>query len=125
MKKNGFTLLELMGVLIVLAILALLVTPVISKTIKNNKKKLYDIQIEVIEKAAKDYAIKNKDLLPEEGEAIIITLGELKKSGLIKEEVRNPMTKELFSNDLKIQIGNSHNQYTYTVLEDEVSGDQY
>ena len=110
------------GVLIVLAILALLVTPVISKTIKNNKQKLYQVQIEMIEKAAKDYAVKNRDLLPEEGKAIIITLGELKKSGLIHEEIRNPITKELFSNDLKIQIGNSRNQYTYTVLEEEMNG---
>lgn len=117
MKKRGFTLAELLGVITVLAMLSLLITPVITKTIKNNKQKLYNIQIHEIEKAAYDYAIKNTDTLPEEGVTVIITLGELKREGLIGQEVRNPITKELFSDDLQIEIANRNNRYTYTVLE--------
>ncbi|MCI8445872.1 MAG: prepilin-type N-terminal cleavage/methylation domain-containing protein [Bacilli bacterium] len=121
MNKKGFTLAELLGVITILAMLALLVTPVVTKTIKNNKQKLYNIQISKIEKAAYNYAIKNTDVLPEEGVTIVVTLGELKKEGLIDKEVRNPITKELFSDDLKIEIGNINNQYTYTVLDEEAN----
>ncbi len=117
-KKKGFTLPEVLGTIVVLALIALLVTPVVSKTIKNNKKKLYDIQIKEIERAAKDYALKNLDILPEEGTAITITLEDLKMGGFIDTEVRNPITKELFSDELEIEIKNDNNQYTYTVLED-------
>ena len=121
MNKKGFTLAELLGVITILEMLALLVTPVVTKTIKNNKQKLYNIQISEIEKAAYNYAIKNTDVLPEEGVTIVVTLGELKKEGLIDKEVRNPITKELFSDDLKIEIGNINNQYTYTVLDEEAN----
>ena len=121
MNKKGFTLAELLGVITILAMLALLVTPVVTKTIKNNKQKLYNIQISEIEKAAYNYAIKNTYVLPEEGVTIVVTLGELKKEGLIDKEVRNPITKELFSDDLKIEIGNINNQYTYTVLDEEAN----
>ena len=48
MKKNAFTLTEVLGVLIILAFLALLVSPFVSKAVKNNKQKLYDIQIKEI-----------------------------------------------------------------------------
>lgn len=122
MKKKGFTLTEVLGVLTVLALLALLVTPIVTKTIKNNKQKLYDAQIKIIEKAAKDYAIKNTDILPEVGEKIYITLGEIKRSGVLQEEVRNPRTKELFPDDLQIQITFENNQYVYRVVEQEVEG---
>ena len=122
MKKNGFTLTEVLGVLTVLALLALLITPVISKTIKNNKQKSYNDQIKIIEKADKDYTIKNTDVLPEEGTITYITLGEIKRSGVLQEEVRNPMTKELFPDDLQIKISFENNQYVYEVIEEESSG---
>lgn len=118
MKQKGFTLIELLGVLIVLALLAALVIPVVTKTVKNNKQKLYNVQIEAIEKAAKDYAIKNIDTLPEEGEVLTITLGELKRDGFVEQEIRNPITKELFSDDLKIEIRRKDEQYSYTVIDE-------
>ena len=120
MKKNGFTLTEVLGTLTVLALLALLITPVIARTIKNNKQKLYNAQIKIIEKAAQDYAIKNTEILPDEGMVSYITLGEIKRSGVLQEEVRNPRTKELFPDDLQIQITLENNQYVYRVEEQEV-----
>lgn len=122
MGKKGFTLTEVLGVLTVLALLALLITPVVSKTIKNNKQKLYNDQIKIIERAAKDYAIKNTDVLPEEGTTTYVTLGEIKRSGVLQEEVRNPITKELFEDDLQIQITLENNQYVYHVVEEETAG---
>lgn len=118
MKKNGFTLPEVLGVITVLALLALLIAPIITKVIKDNKQRLYNIQIKEIEKAAKDYALKNTDVLPEDGSSTIITLEEIKKGGYIQKDVRNPITKELFSDELKIEITNHYNQYTYTVLQE-------
>ncbi len=122
MKKNGFTLTEVLGVLVLLALLALLITPIISKAIKNNRQKLYDIQIKKIEQAAKDYSIKHIDVLPEEGNITYITLGEIKRSGVLQEEVRNPITKELFSDDLQIAITLENNQYVYRVVREETEG---
>ena len=121
MKKCGFTLIEVLGTLVVLSLLALLITPVVSKTIKKNKERLYQVQIEKIEKAAGDYAIKNTDVLPEAGQTSEITLGEIKRAGFLPEEVRNPITKELFSDDLKIEISYGMNQYIYKVIVDDRS----
>lgn len=118
MKKDGFTLIEMLGVLVILSLLALLIAPVITKVVRNNKQKLYDVQIETIEKAAKDYATKNMDILPEEGSTSAITLGQLKKAGLVQMEIRNPITKELFSDDLVVEIRNTNHQYIYKVVEE-------
>ena len=118
MKKKGFTLIEMLGVLVILSLLALLIAPVITKVVKNNKQRLYDVQIETIEKAAKDYATKNMDILPEEGATSAVTLGQLKKAGLVQMEIRNPITKELFSDDLVVEIRNTNHQYTYKVAEE-------
>lgn len=48
MKKNGFTLIELLAAIIVLGIISLIVFPTIDRTIKNQKKKLYDRQVQFV-----------------------------------------------------------------------------
>lgn len=117
--NKAFTLAELLGVIIILGLLSLLIVPTVNKTLGRNKEDLYQVQIHNIEKATKDYALKNMDLLPEsEGEFITITLGDLKKGGFIQNEVRNPITKELFPNDMEIKITFLSNDYVYEVQED-------
>ena len=118
---KGFTLVELLGVLIILAVIALITLPIVSMSIKNGKEKLYNSQIEEIKLAAEKWAYKNINLLPtKDGETITVTLLSLKQSGDIPLDTRNPRTGELIPNDLIITIMFKNNNYIFTV--DEESG---
>ena len=114
--KKGFTLVELLAVLIVLSVIVLITFPIINNSIKESKEKLYNSQIEKIKIGAKDWAYKNVSLLPtEEDETITITLLTLKQSGFLPLDIRDPRNNELIPNDLMITIEYKDNNYNITV----------
>ena len=113
--KRGFTLVELLGVLLVLAVIALITFPIVTKSIKDNKERLYNSQLEEIKLGAEKWAYKNLSLLPDQdGETITVTLLTLKESGDVPLDVRDPRTGELIPNDMMITIGFKNNDYIYT-----------
>ena len=57
--KNAFTLVELLGVIVILGIIAVLITPVISGTISENRTELSDTQKTLFVDAAKEYVAAN------------------------------------------------------------------
>lgn len=117
-KKHGFTLVELLGVIIILGVLALLIIPTIDKSLKAGKQKLYENQIENIELATNSWALDNLFALPEnDDEYIIVELGQIKASGYIDTEIINPLTGELFPNDTQIKITKKGKKYVYEVVE--------
>ena len=50
MNKKGFTLVELLAVIVILALLAIVSSTVVFKLIDDSRKDLYNDQIELIEK---------------------------------------------------------------------------
>ena len=116
--KKGFTLVELLGVIMILGILALVTTNVISNSLNESKNDLYNIQINNIIESAKVWANANVFSLPEnDGEFVDITLGELKEAGFMDDDVINPITNEQFSNSMKVRITKIGNNYSYNVEE--------
>ena len=114
--KKGFTLVEMIGAIILLGTLSLLVIPIVNKNIKQSKEKLYVAQIEEIKSATEKWAYKNMDLLPSnDGGVIEVTLLELKKSGDLPLDIRDPRTNELISNQSTVQIIYKNNIYEYIV----------
>jgi competence protein ComGC len=63
MKKNGFTLVELMAVFVVIGLLLILTVPNIIKVSKQSKTKAYDTKIKLIEQMAVYYGMENKSLI--------------------------------------------------------------
>ena len=93
MKKRGFTLIELMGVLIILGVLSLIIIPIVSNVLKEQKQNQYDQQIANIELMAKNFGSDNLVILPsEDGESMDITLGQLKSMGYVEKNIINPIT---------------------------------
>ena len=122
--KRGFTLIELMAVVIILAVIGLIAVPTVNKLIKDNKSKLYQAQISSIDDAAKVWSDKHVNLLPEQNEeAISIPLILLKQEGLLPLDFKNPITDEKFYDNMYIDIFFEKNSYTYDVIED--SGNDY
>lgn len=113
--KRGFTLVELLATLIVLATIGLIIFPVVSNTIRNGKENLYEAQIKEIEEATEKWAYLNIDLLPSEGSTTTLTILELKKAGFLPLDIRNPKNNELLPNDTQVVISCTKGIYSYSV----------
>ena len=115
-KRKAFTLIELMGVLVIIGILTVILVPVINNTIKNNKQELYDNQLKMIRLAAQNLATDNTYILPEEdGEEIYITLGQLRAMGYAEGTIIDPLTNKNFPDNLIVMIIKRGNDYDYVI----------
>lgn len=63
MKKNGFTLVELLAVIVLLALLMAIAVPSAFKLNSKVKGKAYNTKIDLIEQAANNYGQSNKSLI--------------------------------------------------------------
>ena len=118
MKKKGFTLAELLGVITLLGLLALIVIPIVDKTLKEGKDDLYESQIKMIEASAQMWGNDNLDLLPENIGTGYVTLSTLQDSGYLDEEIKNTKTGKSFEGSLQIKITGHGTYYTYEVMDD-------
>ena len=94
MKKKGFTLVELLGVITVLGITALLIIPSVEKIIKKNKEKALENNKKTIITATKNWITDNKQKIMD-GDEYIITVGDLKTSGYLEFNIKNPVTENV------------------------------
>ena len=82
MKNKGFTLIELITVIALLAIISLIIFPIIINKIDKGKENAYNVQINSIKKAAENFALKNISSIPQNsGDTLtlkdhVITKGE-------------------------------------------------
>ena len=94
MKNKGFTMVELLAVIIVLGMLAAILYPTIRKAINKNKQSLYNEQLDEIVNAAKLYGSDNLEKLPETiGEEKSIDVNDLISNDYI-EKMKNPKTND-------------------------------
>lgn len=104
MKRNAFTLVELLCVILIVSVLVVITIPIVTNNLKSNGDSIYNNMVNKILSASKDWASINVDSLPEEGEEIKITLGSLQSDGLISTDLKNPKTDALFPADMTITI---------------------
>lgn len=124
MKKNitnlGFTLTELIGVIVLIAALMLLLVPVVDKQLKESKQKLYQKQIDGIKLGAQTF-YSELNIKLDSNEQMKVYLSELKQANHIDKGLINPVTKKAFPNDMEIEIKNEQGIITYQVLENSGS----
>ena len=111
METKGFTLVELLAVIIILSLLALITSTAITKTVKDAKGDLTNVQKNLIVEAAKTWGAENLTELPDSGDCIYITLGDLKKYGLLESNVVNFDTNDEIPDSTKIKISASSDSY--------------
>lgn len=117
-KKNGFTLVEVLGVIVILGLLALLVIPAIDKTVKESNQTLYQAQLSTIIEGAKNWSSDHINELPINNGSITVTLEILQAGGYVPLDIKNPITEQPFPSDLIVRITEKNSQYQYKV-EDE------
>lgn len=93
MKNRGFTLVELLGVIVLLVLLAMITIPTIGSAIKNGKEKADKQTKENIVLAARNWAVDNKSSLPKEtNQKISVTIDQLQESGYLDKNIEMPST---------------------------------
>ena len=62
---KGFTLVELLGIIIILGVVALICFPKVNSMIKQSKQDAYDAQVKNIVDSARSWAVDNNSRLPQ------------------------------------------------------------
>ena len=111
MNKKGFTLMELLGVIIIITLLTTIAILGVTKIVKSSKEELSETQIESIRLAAEMWGVDNQKYLPNNNECSYITLDDLKKFALIDSNIIDFTTNEKLDDNLMIKITGVHDKF--------------
>ncbi len=87
MKNRGFTLIELVAVVIILGIIALVTTPIVIGVLNTSKESLSSEQKLAIENGARAWGIKRLVLNDEVPSREFVTIKELQEDGAIENKI--------------------------------------
>lgn len=123
MKKKGFTLVELLGVIVILGIIATITVPLIQRTIIENTETLYNDQVNSFEKAAKNYVASDVyNMTGCQTRICTVSLKQLQEKGFLPSgDIVNPKTDQKFDmeNVVDISYDGSTFSYSYDTSQDE------
>ena len=115
-KRKGFTLAELLAVIVILGIITSITVPIVTNQIDKYKTKVCVTQYDNILNAARSYGA---DHLTELGKSKTITLKTLNDGGYIDaSNMKDPITKNTISQNLKIIIEKVGKKYKYFIDND-------
>ena len=107
--KRGFTLVELLAVIVVLAAIIAIVVPTVSNVLTDSKKSLSKVQIKNIENAAKQYYLSEGN-----NANTCVNLSYLIENKYLNgEEIIDPDKKETMLGSVKITFNGSQYNYEY------------
>lgn len=115
MKANGFTLVEILGVVLILSLIVILAFPTIIENIRKSEDKIDTASKNLIQNAVELYIDDNKVNFSEKKE-YCINLGELFKAGYLKEPFIDTKTGKEISKEnksIEVTIGDEENEYKF------------
>lgn len=119
MKKNGFTLVELLGVIIVIVALSLVVFPLVINGFKKNKKEISAVTKNLIEDATITYMDENPNMYEKvEGNVYCISLSQVVNSGNLSSPLTDPSTGLDIPISHKVKVTIENRQYVPAYIAD-------
>jgi len=117
MNKKAFTLIELIGVITILGLIAIIAFPPLLKQIKGTKGKIDEATEILITTGASDYIEENKNDFPKtSGNIYCIKLQTLVDDNKVSKDLVDSEGNELdLGKYVKVEILN--NQYTYDIVD--------
>ena len=114
--KKGFTLIEVLGVIVILGIIAIITYPAIDNTIKESREKSYQENVKSIESAAVTYSVSTD--LGYNTEYQALELQTLKDAGLLKDkDITNPINNNVMAGCVLYRWITASNQYEFEYSE--------
>ena len=104
MKKNGFTLIEMLGVIVILSVLSLITVPIIDRSLNQGKENLSDIQEGQLKKALKNYYAEHLSEFNNINNRECKTIKKLKADGYLPIDLKDPKTDADLSEDIKVCV---------------------
>lgn len=114
MKNKGFTLVELLACIVLLAAVMLLVYPNVLERIQEEETEIVNKKKELIYTAAYDYIYENKNIYPVmEGKIYCVNMGYLSSLGRMPVDDYEDVLKVngLSNNYVYMQLGSDNNVY--------------
>lgn len=123
MNKKGFSLIELLGVLCVLGILACIVAVPVTKSIKDANINACKSQFQTVIEAAKQWGNENIYSLPDDiNETSTVSILTLKEAGLLENDLKNPIDKSNIDDTIVVNIKKTgKRRWEYSINEDVVN----
>ena len=119
MNKKGFTLIELIGVIVILALLTLIIVPNVVSFLQQGITDSKEFQDESIILGAKNWASDHKDELPDAGNTLNLQLSTLQSGGYIENNIKDPETGDKIDMDAVCVVITTENgrKYNYVVQD--------
>lgn len=119
MRKNGFTLVELIAIILVLSIVLTVSFTTLSKSLENSNERKYQTMIKNLEMATEEYVnlpgiYRTVDEDIKLGKRVVINIEDLINAGIIDEVPVNPKTKKEIDGYILVEK-NSDNEFIYIV----------
>ena len=113
MNKKGFTLIEILAIIILLSVIALITYPIINNLITDSKDELYDKQISELVRLSNTWVTKNITKLKMiDGYTYNLSFDELYEQGFVSDEqVKNPKTGQNLPGCMKVTFNSTNNGY--------------
>lgn len=123
MKKNAFTLIELLAILVILSVLVIILIPTLKDSIDEAKKSAYDDQVNTITSAAESYFI-NSNFRVDSNTPKVMYLNDIVSSEYIdSKEIVNPVTEDTMTGCVLIKYYS--NQYHYEYIDNITECSKY
>lgn len=120
-NKRGFTLIELIGIIVIIAIISMIAIKTVTSKIEKSTEKAYNIQINNIIQATKKYMLENETEDKYHLNTMCITIKNLQDKGYLeKGNIKNPKTSQNFDVDknyVKVKYNIEKNQYEYNFTD--------
>ncbi len=119
MKSKGFTLVELLAVIVILGLVAVIAVPNVASILNNSKNSLNNNQKEIIESAARQWGIEHVALEGNNPSKSYVDIKTLQDDGFLEDKsIKNLIDNEDVSLSTKICITYANNQFVYTYKGD-------
>lgn len=117
MNKKGFTLTELIGVIIILGLIAIIAFPPLLKQIKGTQTTIDEATEKMIKVGASNYVNENKNNFPKiNNNVYCISLQMLIDDGKLSNDLVDSKGDKLDTNKF-VKINITNNQYNYNIVD--------
>lgn len=97
-KRTGFTLVELLAVIVILAIILMITVPGVLSIINKTKNEAYESQQKMIKEATRNYLVGQRNQVVWNGQQTIIGLTDLQDAGYLEKNLIDPRDKSKLTN---------------------------